>query len=346
MGKCYESKADVMLSVIGVLEHETDETHPLSMEEIAIRASSDSLHRHDCPPIHRNTISRYINYVLPDYGYEIVKAPGRKGYYLNHGVTLEELEGIFEAIYGDPSLTNEEAEKTFDFFMSHQSKYAKSYFSPLAYRLKKIRSVKTDYHLHIIRNMRLVSTAIQKKEKIRCDLFVESYLTRENVLKEETRIVSPYGLLSKQGGFYLLCHFEGGRVIEEVDMRNILMVYPLDDSHQDNPSLIENRFDPSRGLKNDKAILFRPDEVSATLLVKSSIQFRLMKGYLELPESDITKFDQEGGATIEVTCPRRKLVELAIAHPNTFIVRGPEIVLKQIGFNVDCLKRNYEVKPK
>ena len=142
--------------ILDILKEGTDKNHFLTQQEII-----NKLHSIYLVDLERKTVSTNIE-LLIDYGYDIIKVPG-KGYYLNEREFDEnEVKYLIDAVYSSKSISGLQAHQISKKLTSLLSKYEQKDYSYLYKSGEVNRSTNTEVFL----NIELINEAIKQNKKI------------------------------------------------------------------------------------------------------------------------------------------------------------------------------------
>ena len=109
-----------ILYLLKVLREETDENHPLTQQELAQRIENIS-----GIVCERKSIASNISNLI-DFGVDIQKADGKKGYYLaSREFEPSEISFLVDALFSSKSLSSKQAQKLAEKLYASLSKYQK-----------------------------------------------------------------------------------------------------------------------------------------------------------------------------------------------------------------------------
>lgn len=182
--------------ILDILKEHSDENHILTQKDII-----EKLKIEYNVEIERKTISSTIE-LLTEYGYDIVRGEGNKGYYLGERDFDEtEIRFLIDAIYSSKAITGEQALKLSKKVYKGLSKYEQKDYS---YLYKSTELNRTE-NKAMFANIDIITEAIKNRKKITFNY--NQYNAKgelERVNKQYKRKVSPYFLVNNFNKYYLL----------------------------------------------------------------------------------------------------------------------------------------------
>ncbi len=202
MGKETGSKKIALLRILQILQRETDETHPLTQEQIGeiLRAKYGIV-------LERKAIADNLR-LLEEAGYGVV-SERRRGSYFEHEFDDTELRVLIDAVMNSRYITKRYAED----LVKKLKGLSNEHFHTAAGHIVSLGEKRRTDNREVFRNLELIDEAIESKRQV---TFSYRQLGFGLKLKSRFRRVSPYRLILFQGQYYLLgkehreCGFQPG----------------------------------------------------------------------------------------------------------------------------------------
>lgn len=185
-----------LLYLIDILKEYTDESHPLSAEQICELLSQKGI------SAERKSIYRDIS-VLMEYGYDIATSVSPRGYFLAwREFEVPEvcllLDAAESADFISPKKTRELTEKLEKLISKNEAKKLR--------RQVFIDNRKKSDNERVYINIDLISSAIDENKKITLDYTRREFSDGKVTVKSKRFTLSPYALCWADDHYYLICN--------------------------------------------------------------------------------------------------------------------------------------------
>ncbi len=197
-----ESKKLALLRVLHILEYYSDESHPLTQEQIV-----EYLEKDYGIQIERKAVGRQISLLKEAYDYPnspiTIVSDKRKGTYIEQRAFEDsELRMLIDGVLSSRYITASHSKQLIDKLCSLSNKYFRA-------NVKNVYSVndwsKTDNY-DLFYNIELIDEAIEKGRKITFDY--NKYRADKTMKKTASHSVSPYQLILHNQRYYLMSYNE------------------------------------------------------------------------------------------------------------------------------------------
>ena len=187
------------LYVLKILEEYSDESHPLMQKDIIDKLDSE----YGCK-LNRKTVSSIISLLKDEFDYDIIDAPGRKGYYLGERLLdPTEIKFISDAIFSSPSLKGKDAHRLIKKLNSLLSEHERQNYK-FVYKSENV----TRTNIDVFFTLSMIEEAIASSKRLKFN-YVDYDLNGNEVLKRnkdgspKIYRVACYYTINCKGNYYL-----------------------------------------------------------------------------------------------------------------------------------------------
>ncbi len=187
-----ENKKASLMCILNVLKEYSDENHPLLLQDIIDKVSSNY-----GIELERKSVSNNIA-LLEEMDYDIIRTP-RNGVYLGErDFDPSEVSYIVDALFSSRSISSKEVQNLASKLASCLSKYQRKKYK-YVYKAETLSRANDE---NIFYNISLLEEAIEQNKKV-----TFKYKAKYNP-KAKIQIINPYFLFNNNGQYYLICNYE------------------------------------------------------------------------------------------------------------------------------------------
>ena len=249
-----------ILYLLKVLKEETNETHPLTQQELA-----EKIEKLSGIVCERKSIASNISNLI-DFGYDIQKPIGMRGYYLaERDFEPSEISFLVDALFSSKSLNGKQAQNLAKKLFGCLSKFDRKDYK---FIFKADDIIRTNNKL-IFYTIDVLNEAIESGKKVKFNYNrYNSDKLKQDKQSAKTYIISPYFMVNSQGRYFLVC---------SSDFHNDLANYKID--LISNIEILDERIKPITSIKgyengidkvkyaNDNIYMFGGNVVKAKLKI-------------------------------------------------------------------------------
>ena len=321
-----------ILYLLKVLREETDENHPLTQQELAQRIENIS-----GIVCERKSIASNISNLI-DFGVDIQKADGKKGYYLaSREFEPSEISFLVDALFSSKSLSSKQAQKLAEKLYASLSKYQKKDYK---YIYKADDIARTD-NKQIFYTIDIINEAIEKNKQIKFN-YNRFNVDKEKAEKQKakTYIINPYFMINNQGRYFLVCNLDYYDDIANYKIDLILNIELLDTPIKPVTKLknYEKGIDKAK-YANDNIYMFGGQVVKAKIKITSEYAENYVQDWFG---KNARIYKQNGETFADVSSNENALVYWALQYGENVELLEPLSTRERVKTIVKCMMERYK----
>lgn len=326
------NKKLILLYVLEVLKEYSDETHPLTQQDIISK-----IENHYGMTCERKAIGRNIDYLI-DFGYEIVKQGNSGCYLLSRDFESSELTFLIDAVFNSKSITAKHARELTSKLTKNASMYDKNRFK---YILKADNVYRTP-NKQLFYTIDTLNKAISEGKKVSFNYnsftATKEFLPRNN---GKTYIISPYYMANNNGKYYLICNYDHYNTLAhyKIDQITNIKIMPRSNIRPiDTLDDYEPNFDIAKYI-NEKIYMFSGSSVSATLKIAPKIINDIVDWFGE--NCHIREVSKDY-IYVNVTANEQALIYWCLQYGESVIIESPTTLRDKFKQTLERIVANYQ----
>ncbi len=326
------NKKLILLYVLEMLKRYSDESHPLTQQEIL-----NLIEDHYGMACERKAISRNIDYLI-DFGYEIVKKGNSGCYLLSRDFESSELTFLIDAVFNSKSITARHAKELTEKLTKNASVYDKNRFK---YILKADNVYRTP-NKQLFYTIDTLNKAISEGKKVSFNYnsftSTKEFLPRNN---GKTYVISPYYMANNNGKYYLICNYDHYNTLAhyKIDLITNIKILPRTPIRPiETLTDYEPNFDIAKYI-NEKIYMFSGSSVDATLRVSPKIINDIIDWFgdnchiREILEDEIY---------VNITANEQALIFWCLQYGENVVISSPASLKDKFKQTLNKIVKNYE----